>query len=118
MKKKAKYAFYVTAAAIIAAVAFRSYLWWSNGEARETAQIEEPIPAEPVAYSLGNFIAAQKIPDTDVRVILKVTLEKFDDDSISVAEVEEIPTWVHRYREKGKMRYVVELGEKPSTLKN
>lgn len=67
-----------------------------------------------IAFSLGNFISAQTFPNTDRGVILKVTLEKgIDGDSISIVDVEEIPIRVSRYKEKGKMRYVVELDKRP-----
>ncbi|WP_148867588.1 CapA family protein [Thermosediminibacter litoriperuensis] len=66
-----------------------------------------------IAYSLGNFISAQSFPHTDEGVILKVTLEKDPEENlVSVVRAEEIPTWVHRYREEGRMKYVVRLGKK------
>lgn len=83
----------------------------------EWVEVETPsgkLTKKYIAFSLGNFISAQTFPNTDRGVILKVTLEKgIGGDSISIVDLEEIPTWVSRYKEKGKMRYVVELGKKP-----
>lgn len=83
----------------------------------EWLEVETPsgrLNKKYIAYSLGNFISAQTRPHTDEGVILRVTLGmSAEDGSIYVIDVEEIPTWVHKYKERGKMRYVVELGEKP-----
>ncbi|SHM27054.1 poly-gamma-glutamate synthesis protein (capsule biosynthesis protein) [Caldanaerovirga acetigignens] len=83
----------------------------------EWIEIENPsgkLTKKYIAFSLGNFISAQNFPHTDEGVILKVTLEKGNNgDSISIVDLEEIPTWVSKYKEKGRMKYVVELGKKP-----
>lgn len=68
-----------------------------------------------VAYSMGNFISAQRFPYTEEGVILKVTLEKnLNDDRTYVKDVREVPTWVDKFRKDGKMRYIVRLGKRPA----
>ncbi|MDN5332375.1 MAG: hypothetical protein PWP45_1600 [Tepidanaerobacteraceae bacterium] len=83
----------------------------------EWMEIEDPwgrLTKKYIAYSLGNFISAQNFPNTDEGVILKVTVEKdVNANLVSVVDIEEIPTWVYRYKEKGRMKYVVKLGKKP-----
>ncbi|MGB9840863.1 CapA family protein [Thermovenabulum sp.] len=67
-----------------------------------------------IRYSLGNFISAQKLPYTDEGLILKIILEvNKKDNKVDVKDVEEIPTWVHRYRDNGLVKYVVKKGNKP-----
>jgi poly-gamma-glutamate synthesis protein (capsule biosynthesis protein) len=71
------------------------------------------------AYSLGNFISAQRFPYTDEGVILKITIEKdLQQNRINVKDVDQIPTWVDKFKEDGKMRYVIRLGEKTASQKN
>lgn len=60
------------------------------------------------AYSLGNFISAQRYPHTEEGLILKVTLEKdLTKNRVYIKEIEEHPTIVDKFKENGKMRYVV-----------
>jgi len=66
-----------------------------------------------VIYSLGNFISNQG-PDqgtakyTDVGIIFRVRVAKsHPQGTVSIGEVELIPTWVHKYRENGKRRYEI-----------
>nr|WP_049817920.1 CapA family protein [Thermosediminibacter oceani] len=83
------------------------------GEWVEVEDASGKISKKYIAYSLGNFISAQNFPHTDEGVILKVTLEKdLEENLVSVVRVEEIPTWIHKYREKGRMKYSVKLGKK------
>lgn len=66
------------------------------------------------AYSLGNFISAQRFPHTEEGIMLKFTLEKdLVKDKVYLIEVEEIDTWVDKFVRDGKMRYVVRYGKKP-----
>ncbi|HHW01460.1 MAG TPA: CapA family protein [Thermoanaerobacterales bacterium] len=72
-----------------------------------------------VAYSLGNFVSAQRFPHTDEGMILKITLEKdLLKNRINVKTIIQIPTWVDKFKRDGRMRYVVRLGEKPDAHKN
>ncbi|MCG0275965.1 MAG: CapA family protein [Thermosediminibacteraceae bacterium] len=83
------------------------------GEWLEVEDAMGRLTKKYIAYSLGNFISAQSFPHTDEGVILKVTLEKDPElNLVSVVSVEEIPTWVHKYKEKGRMKYVIKLGRK------
>lgn len=67
-----------------------------------------------VHYSLGNFISAQKFPYTDEGLMLRVNIEvDKKSNKVYIKEVEEIPTWVHRYRENGKIKFIVKKGRKP-----
>lgn len=57
-------------------------------------------------YSMGNFISNQRGGYKDVGVIFKVRVNKrFPDETIEVAEVMALPTWVHRYSVSGKLNY-------------
>lgn len=57
-----------------------------------------------VAYSLGNFISAQRYNYKDVGAILKLTLTKRGVGKTKLEQVELIPTYVYYYR-KGAKRY-------------
>ncbi|MCD4829152.1 MAG: CapA family protein [Candidatus Cloacimonetes bacterium] len=65
-----------------------------------------------VAYSLGNFISAQREGNPGVRwtedgVILVLTLQK-SADGLRLAAVDTLPTWVHRRRRTdGSWRYAI-----------
>ena len=62
------------------------------------------------AYSLGNFISAQRYPHTEEGLILQVTFEKdLEKNRAYTKEIKEFPTFVDKFRENGKMRYVVKL---------
>lgn len=66
------------------------------------------------AYSLGNFISAQRFPYTEEGIMLKFTLEKdLAKDKVYLTQVEEKYTWVDKFVRDGKMRYVVRYGKKP-----
>ncbi|NGQ93687.1 CapA family protein [Brevibacillus sp. SYP-B805] len=60
-----------------------------------------------VAYSLGNFISAQRRDYKDVGGILKLTLHKRQDGQTVVESPEIIPTYVHYVRKAGKRHYVI-----------
>jgi poly-gamma-glutamate capsule biosynthesis protein CapA/YwtB (metallophosphatase superfamily) len=60
-----------------------------------------------VAYSLGNFVSAQRRDFKDVGAILSLTLTKQASGVARVEEMKLIPTYVHYYREKGKRHYVI-----------
>lgn len=79
-----------------------------------------------IAYSLGNFISAQRRDYKDVGVILKLTLYKGESGEAKVEKAEWTTTYVHYYRKNGKRHYVIypvplavsamEQGQKPPVL--
>jgi len=60
-----------------------------------------------IAYSLGNFISAQRLEYKDVGTIFKLTLHKGESGEASIESAEMIPTYVHFYRQSGKRHYVI-----------
>jgi len=60
-----------------------------------------------VAYSLGNFISAQRRDYKDVGAILKLDIRKQTDGKTIIKQSEIIPTYVHYYRKAGKRNYVI-----------
>lgn len=60
-----------------------------------------------IAYSLGNFISAQRRDYKDVGAILTLTLAKKSTGETKLEAAEMIPTYVHYYRTKGKRQYVI-----------
>ncbi len=65
------------------------------------------------AYSMGNFISAQKGQYKDGGAILNLKLEKdLASGAVRLLNAEYIPTWVHTYRLKGKIMYRVVAVEK------
>jgi poly-gamma-glutamate synthesis protein (capsule biosynthesis protein) len=67
-----------------------------------------------IAYSMGNFISAQRFPYTEEGLMVKFTLEKdLEKNKVYLKELEEIDTWVDKFVRDGKMRYVVRFGKKP-----
>lgn len=60
-----------------------------------------------VAYSLGNFISNQRWRYSDAGVILNFTLEKGIDSSITLTNIEVIPTWVFKGRLFSKNSYTI-----------
>lgn len=60
-----------------------------------------------IAYSLGNFISAQRWDYKDVGAILKLSLYKGESGEASIESVDLIPTYVHFYRKGGKRHYVI-----------
>ncbi|MEJ8544616.1 CapA family protein [Brevibacillus borstelensis] len=60
-----------------------------------------------IAYSLGNFISAQRREYKDVGVILKLTLYKGETGEAKVEKAEWTTTYVHYYRKNGKRHYVI-----------
>ncbi len=83
------------------------------GEWIDVYDADGGIVKKYVAYSLGNFISAQRFPYTEEGVILQILLEKdLSSDKIIVKEVTEIDTWVDKFKRDGKMRYVVRKGRK------
>lgn len=67
------------------------------------------IKTRLAAYSLGNFVSDRMFHSlhADSGVILKFNVEKFPDQAARVVHVETIPTWVHRYTEKGRLHFRV-----------
>lgn len=60
-----------------------------------------------IAYSLGNFISAQRWDYKDVGAILKLTLHKGENGEASIEHAEMIPTYVYFSRINGKRSYVI-----------
>lgn len=59
-----------------------------------------------IIYSMGNFISNQRGDTKDYGVIFKVNIRKnMTDGTISLTEIESIPTWVHRYKPDSAFRY-------------
>lgn len=83
-------------------------------EKYEQQNSDGEIAQKYIAYSLGNFISAQRFPYTEEGLILKFTFEKnLDENKTCLKEVCEIDTWVDKFVRDGKMRYVVRFGKKP-----
>ncbi len=66
-------------------------------------------PRKAVAiYSMGNFISNQTRKYTDIGVIFEVGIrKKFPENTVEIADVNAIPTWVHRYALNGKLNFRV-----------
>lgn len=83
----------------------------------EWMEVEEPdgeIIKKYTAYSMGNFISAQRFPHTEEGLMVKFTLEKdLKQNKVYLTDVKEIDTWVDKFVRDGKMRYVVRYGKKP-----
>lgn len=60
-----------------------------------------------IAYSLDNFISAQRWDYKDVGAILKLTLHKGENGEASIEHAEMIPTYVYFSRKNGKRSYVI-----------
>jgi poly-gamma-glutamate capsule biosynthesis protein CapA/YwtB (metallophosphatase superfamily) len=60
-----------------------------------------------IAYSLGNFISAQRWDYKDVGAILKLTLYKGENGEASIENAEMIPTYVYYSKKNGKRSYVI-----------
>ncbi|QUH24556.1 CapA family protein [Serpentinicella alkaliphila] len=79
----------------------------------EIIESEESQTKTLVAYSLGNFISNQRFETVNNRytedgMILTVEFKKdLNNNEISLNNVMYMPTWVHRYREAGRLRYEV-----------
>lgn len=59
-----------------------------------------------VAYSLGNFISAQRDQYRDTGIVLDFTIrESIDTGAISIADVGYVPVWVWRYADGEKNAY-------------
>jgi len=59
-----------------------------------------------IIYSMGNFISNQRGDTKDYGVIFKVNIRKnVTEQTTEIAEVEAIPTWVHRYAVNKKYQY-------------
>lgn len=61
-----------------------------------------------VIYSLGNFISNQRWQYSDSGVIVNVKLEKdMELNTVKIAQIDYVPTWVHVYQQNGKQQYRV-----------
>jgi poly-gamma-glutamate capsule biosynthesis protein CapA/YwtB (metallophosphatase superfamily) len=59
-----------------------------------------------VAYSLGNFLSNQRWRYSDSGLLVRLKIKRQRRFSgVTVAGVETIPIWVHKYRRKGKHQY-------------
>ncbi|MDD4568866.1 MAG: CapA family protein [Tepidanaerobacteraceae bacterium] len=84
------------------------------GEWMEVEDSDGEIVKKYTAYSMGNFISAQRFPHTEEGLIVKFTLEKdLERNKVYLTDVKEIDTWVDKFVRNGKMRYVVRFGKKP-----
>ena len=83
----------------------------------EWMEVEEPdgeVIKKYTAYSMGNFISAQRFPHTEEGLMVKITLEKdLKKNKVYLNDVKQIDTWVDKFVRDGKMRYVVRFGKKP-----
>ncbi|NER01624.1 MAG: CapA family protein [Okeania sp. SIO3C4] len=80
-----------------------------NGDTRQAVAI----------YSMGNFISNQTRKYTDLGVIFQVNIRKnFPEETIEISDVEALPTWVHRYRKNGKLKFRVLPLEEVVNAKN
>jgi len=85
------------------------------GEWMEVQEADGEIIKKYIAYSMGNFISAQRFPYTEEGLMVKFTLEKdLKKNKVYLTDVEEIDTWVDKFVRDGKMRYVVRFGKKPT----
>ena len=72
----------------------------------ETTQADGSVKRTLVAYSLGNFVSAQRDQYKDTGIILDFTLRKeLATGAISVENVGYVPVWVWRYEGDGKNEY-------------
>lgn len=72
----------------------------------ETTQADGSVKRTLVAYSLGNFVSAQRDQYKDTGIILDFTLRKeLSTGAISVENVGYVPVWVWRYEGDGKNEY-------------
>lgn len=84
------------------------------GEWMEVQEPDGEIIKKYIAYSMGNFISAQRFPHTEEGLMVKFTLEKdLKKNKVYLTDVKEIETWVDKFVRDGKMRYVVRFGKKP-----
>lgn len=84
------------------------------GEWVEFEDLDGEMVKRYIAYSMGNFISAQRFPHTEEGLMVKFTLEKDrKEDKVYLVDVTEINTWVDKFVRDGKMRYVVRYGKKP-----
>jgi len=85
------------------------------GEWMEVQEADGEIIKKYIAYSMGNFISAQRFPYTEEGLIVKFTVEKdLIKNKVYLTNVEEIDTWVDKFVRDGRMRYVVRFGKKPT----
>lgn len=80
---------------------------------QKTETIEIQGDKKLIIYSMGNFLSNQRYETmgnsyTEDGLMVEVTLEKSDlDHKTIIKEVDYIPTWVYRYRDKNKMHYEI-----------
>ncbi|MEW8973693.1 MAG: CapA family protein [Tissierellaceae bacterium] len=66
-----------------------------------------------VIYSMGNFISNQSEittgnPYTEDGVMVKINIEKnLESGETSIKDIDYIPTWVHKFKEEGKLKYEI-----------
>lgn len=66
-----------------------------------------------IVYSMGNFLSNQRAetlqnPYTEDGILINLNIEKnFESNETIIKDIEYIPTWVHRYRENGKLVYEI-----------
>jgi poly-gamma-glutamate capsule biosynthesis protein CapA/YwtB (metallophosphatase superfamily) len=75
-------------------------------EVFETTDENGHVKMGLIIYSMGNFISNQRGESKDYGVIFKVNIRKnMTDGTVSLTDVEPIPTWVHRYKPDRSYRY-------------
>jgi len=75
-------------------------------EVLETTDENGHVKKGLIIYSMGNFISNQQGESKDYGVIFKVNIRKnMTDGTVSLTDVESIPTWVHRYKPDRSYRY-------------
>lgn len=61
-----------------------------------------------IIYSLGNFISNQFFPFTDEGMILFFDVEKnLENKQVQLKKISYLPTFVHKYNQDGKNKYVI-----------
>lgn len=85
----------------------------------EVPQAGGKIKKAVAIYSMGNFISNQRGNYKDLGVIFEVKMQKkFPEKTVEIVEVKALPTWVHRYRQNGKLVFRVLPLEKVLAAKN
>lgn len=74
----------------------------------ETTQADGSVKRTLVAYSLGNFVSAQRDQYKDTGIILDFTIRQdIATGAITITDVGYVPVWVWRYAGEGKNEYRV-----------
>lgn len=75
-------------------------------EVLETTDENGHVKKGLIIYSMGNFISNQRGESKEYGVIFKVNVRKnMTEGTVTITDVESIPTWVHRYKPDRSFRY-------------